>query len=162
MKKCPFCAEEIQDAAIVCKHCGRDLPAAAQTPTAPSKKVSTGTGCLIIFLLLLGLGLLGRACGGGGSSTAVDAARELNTNAAQVCKQFVEKRLRAPATAKFQNIFDATVEGGAGDQQDQRTVTSYVDAQNGFGALIRSNYVCVVEHTTGNNFRLIDLKMDDQ
>ena len=36
MKKCPFCAEDIQDAAIKCKHCGEFLD--ASTPPRFAKE----------------------------------------------------------------------------------------------------------------------------
>lgn len=53
MKSCPFCAEEIQDAAIKCKHCGEKLAGDATkvVTSAQSQKVNPLAG----FLSFLGL-----------------------------------------------------------------------------------------------------------
>ena len=37
MKKCPYCAEDIQDAAVKCKHCGEFLDGSAPSNIAEKK-----------------------------------------------------------------------------------------------------------------------------
>jgi hypothetical protein len=54
MKRCPFCAEEIQDAAIVCKHCGRDLVPGRAPVVAPPPKKKTSLGWLLLVFIVIG------------------------------------------------------------------------------------------------------------
>ena len=72
---------------------------------------------------------------------------ELKADAANACeKTFIADRLKAPSTAKYTNV--RTSESGG-----TYTVMGYVDAQNSFGAQIRSNFTCIV-HSSGDQWVL--------
>lgn len=52
MKACPFCAEDLKDEAIKCKHCGSSLVRTAAGTTSWAREVATG------LLGVLGAGTL--------------------------------------------------------------------------------------------------------
>lgn len=74
-----------------------------------------------------------------------------------VCWQFVRDRLKAPATAKFPASSDPAVVARKLDNGAYR-VTAYVDSQNGFGALVRTPFVCNLTWQ-GASWHLNDLNL---
>jgi hypothetical protein len=90
----------------------------------------------------------------------------------QICREGMENRLRAPSTAKFQPTSQFTViQGRPADDQipaslpeslkrrlahTDSLVFGHVDAQNSFGAMIRTEFVCLFSGKSGS-WRLDDI-----
>lgn len=75
-----------------------------------------------------------------------------------MAKQLFESKLKAPSTASFAAFHQSKVRNSG---VDQWTVTSYVDSQNSFGAMIRTHFVITMRVNTETKYwQTTALKID--
>lgn len=155
LRACPTCSASVSRQADFCPHCGRPLA---------SKRKPLGCGTLILGVAAI-WALVSWATSANDppevrarkaaarAEARAAAEREAAERRAVVakhgspsdvkveCQMRMEAALRAPSTAKFPGAFD-----GAPDPvlTDAGTwlYRSWVDAQNGYGAMIRTPYLC--------------------
>ncbi|QWX83618.1 hypothetical protein H0I23_14345 [Cellulophaga sp. HaHaR_3_176] len=69
-------------------------------------------------------------------------------------QKYVEQYLKSPSTAKFPSLFKSEIKK---IRPGSYIVTSYVDSQNGFGAIIRNNYIVELNQTIDGKIILKDI-----
>src|SRR5262245_38063453 len=105
---------------------------AAETPapdTPATKKLDRTTMYALIVLAVVGLIVWAISAKQNNPETT------RSNTAAQACEDAVKDQLKAPSTAKFTNERYT-------DSDPSWLVTGDVDAQNSFGAMIRSHFTC--------------------
>jgi len=122
-------------------------------------KTKSGTwGCWTLCALVFGFivaAIIGVNSSRSGSSTK-DALDGKGVFAFTACKHAVAERLKSPGSADFQSVFQvAPAYAGNG----QYFIRSYVDSQNGFGAVLRTPFDCVAETKDGETFKVTALNL---
>lgn len=84
------------------------------------------------------------------------AGDELHFNAFYTAKQFVEDRLKAPATADFSDDYT-----WGRTAENTYVITSTVDAENSFGAKLRHNWRVKLK-LVGDNWTLLDIQLTER
>lgn len=115
-------------------------------------------GFLGVALIAYVVVVIAAALSGTGSPTGDSADNGDVFGAIAVCEDFVSNGLTSPGSAEFQSADDANVSTSG----DRYTYRAYVDSQNGFGALLRTEFECEVEHTTDDRYQLIRLDLNGE
>jgi hypothetical protein len=154
--------EEVKMALKNCKACGRLIGTGAKKCPICGEPVimSRVVGCLTITAILFVIGFFGlvtiaplkKSC----APTNLVSSGPDEIGAFVMSQRFVEKGLKAPSTAHFCSYSGATVTDLGGGRF---RVSAYVDAENSFGAKIRTNYTCVLKSTDGDTWTLESLHM---
>lgn len=83
-----------------------------------------------------------------------------------MCQLYVQNRLKAPSTAEFATSSNSNIQDLGNNTFE---ILSHVDAQNSFGAVLRTNYYCKIQYigdasndeSQSRFWKLIDLQINE-
>lgn len=141
--KCPDCGRDVSDSLKNCPHCGKQVKSEAGI---------TLLGFLLTVALFYGLWLYV-------SSPGKQEPRQVDKGieAYSMAQVMVEDRLKAPSTADFPVYTPGQVVKLG---ENKWKIISYVDAQNSFGAKVRTYYeVTLEEDPAREGWNLLDIQL---
>ena len=160
-KYCEHCGKEIDDKEVFCKHCGSKINEAKNEdknkeedhkPNTKTKSIISIVVTLVIFAIIVGVAFT--CCGGGDSKSDKEGHSEVEAWVA--AKIEVEDNLKSPKTASFPWSYEEYV---TKINDNDFKVKSYVDSENSFGALVRTQFRCYVTHLGNLKYKVEDLHM---
>jgi ribosomal protein L40E len=137
-KKCPQCFAEVPVDAKKCSHCGSKLP--------------QKTSMLVkVLAIVFGIGLFTSIfaavispSSGAPSTPVAPSAYQLKLSAQVYSESYIERLLKSPSTAKF--CHETVTDLG----ENRWRVSSCVDSQNSYGAMIRSDWETTLSYLGGD------------
>jgi len=170
---CPECSRQISEHAVACPGCGHPINSAppiifsAPAPRAQKKKTSAIAwlflilSCLILFPIVVGS--FKHASDVLANPALLDAkpAPDYRWQAFYHAKNFCLDHMAAPSTAKFSRLDWDEKTGCKLLTNDLWYSCGFVDAQNSYGAMIRSDWGALLLHTN-DSFNLIFLSLGDR
>lgn len=165
---CKKCGNEIPENSVFCNVCGERVVEESHSKNAeqivsekilPAEPIQQNTinvaekreikvAAIILFCLILAIILFGCPATSKNNSRISEYTSSSVSNRkrdAWVCAQdIVQSELKSPSTAKFCSYTEATVTSLGNDKYK---IKGYVDAQNGFGAIIRTKFTVTLTLT---------------
>lgn len=112
------------------------------------KQIAIFLLCLVFITVLV--------AGCGESEPTIDDKKSFAWSAAE---NEVEQQLKSPSTAKFQWYDSDNVKQT--EEEDVFLVKAYVDSENGFGAMIRTNYIAKIKvNYERETYTLLDIAFE--
>lgn len=160
---CPECKNSISDQASSCPQCGAPVNLKKSIHENTNKNNGCLKGLAIFAIIIFIIGIAG-ALGVGSESNSINSTdtsvNSINEPEDHTIEAFVyaqeqiEQQIKSPSSAEWPTAYESLLH----QKGNVYTFKSYFDSQNSFGAMIRTNYICVVEENN-NLYTIKELQL---